>query len=161
MPTLAIFASLKKKTSMINVTNQQLEEIVEFMDAGLRVFIHKQEGELLTLPGLSQMEYADMEDYQEEMDEIEAHPDDYVAIEEMDSEDSFQIMSDYVDELGDRHKIKGALLAALDGPRPFRAFLDLIESSPLKDEWFTYKLNKIKERVLTQLKQADGSVEEE
>lgn len=80
-------------------------------------------------------------------DDLEDNPR-YLPIEAMASHDAFQIMEDFVDELGDSPEAE-ALQAALNGRKPFRCFKDaLLDYPELRDRWFAFeetRLNRLAE----------------
>jgi hypothetical protein len=67
----------------------------------------------------------------------------YLPIEAIASHDAFQIMEDFVDELGDSQEA-GALQAALNGRKPFRRFKDaLLDYPELRDRWFAFEETRL------------------
>jgi uncharacterized protein UPF0158 len=66
-------------------------------------------------------------------------PNRYVPIEQIPSNDAFQFMSDFADEVAD-WRIRDVLQRALRGNRPFRRFKDEINCFPEERErWFAYE----------------------
>jgi hypothetical protein len=80
-------------------------------------------------------------------DDLEDNPR-YRQIEAIAPHDAFQIMEDFVDELGDSPATE-ALQAALNGRKPFRRFKDaLLDYPELRDRWFAFeetRLNRLAE----------------
>lgn len=75
-------------------------------------------------------------------DDLEDNPR-YLPIEAMASHDAFQIMEDFVDELGDIPEAE-ALQAALNGRKPFRRFKDaLLDYPELRDRWFAFEETRL------------------
>lgn len=75
-------------------------------------------------------------------DDLEDNPR-YLPIEAMASRDAFQIMEDFVDELGDSPEAE-ALQAALNGRKPFRRFKDaLLDYPELRDSWFAFEETRL------------------
>lgn len=67
----------------------------------------------------------------------------YLPIEAMASREKYQIMEDFVDELGDSRAAE-ALQAALNGRKPFRRFKDVLLDYPqLRDRWFAFEENRL------------------
>ena len=71
-------------------------------------------------------------------DEAWEDADRFLAIQPMDSWESFQIMEDFLDELPEGEGCR-ALSRALRLPRPFRCFKDTLMDFPsLRERWFKY-----------------------
>lgn len=80
-------------------------------------------------------------------DDLEDNPR-YLLIEAIASHDAYQIMEDFVDELGDSPEAS-ILQAAIDGRKPFRRFKDaLLDYPELRVRWFAFeetRLNRLAE----------------
>jgi hypothetical protein len=75
-------------------------------------------------------------------DDLEDNPR-YLLIEAIASHNAFQIMEDFVDELGDS-PVAEALQAALNGRKPFRRFKDaLLDYPELRDHWFAFEETRL------------------
>ncbi|MGZ5071433.1 MAG: UPF0158 family protein [Methylobacter sp.] len=67
----------------------------------------------------------------------------YLLIDPLDSYESFQIMEDFVDSLGDT-KDAGRLRNTLNRRKPFRQFKDTLhEHTDLSDEWYTFEQKEL------------------
>jgi hypothetical protein len=63
----------------------------------------------------------------------------YVPIEQIPTNEAFQFMADFADEIADS-RIRAVLQRALQGKRPFRRFKDSLNSFPNERErWFKYE----------------------
>ena len=100
-------------------------------------FLDKETGEL----------WLNNDDVDEVPDDLEDNPR-YLPIEAMASHNAFQIMEDFVDELGDNPEAV-VLQAALNDRKPFRHFKDALLNYPeLRDRWFAFeetRLNRLAE----------------
>ncbi|MDI1278122.1 UPF0158 family protein [Methylobacter sp.] len=68
----------------------------------------------------------------------------YRLIDSLASHESFQIMEDFVDELGDT-KEAGKLRDALNRRKPFRQFNDTLhEHTNLSDAWYAFEQQELK-----------------
>lgn len=103
---------------MFTFTKEQLINIAEDLDIGLRVFYHKKTGTLLQIPG-NNMYGVQME---EEEEELENNFSDYTELRTMESRDSFGIMEDFAEQLSDNNPLKHRLFTALSRNRPFARF---------------------------------------
>ncbi len=76
-------------------------------------------------------------------DDLEDDPR-YHLINPLDSHESFQIMEDFVDSLGDT-KEAAKLQAALNRSKPFRQFKDTLhEHTDLSDVWYAFEQQELK-----------------
>jgi hypothetical protein len=67
----------------------------------------------------------------------------YLLIDPLDSHESFQIMEDFVDSLGDTQDA-GRLRDALNRRKPFRQFKDTLhEHTDLSDAWYAFEQKEL------------------
>jgi peroxiredoxin len=70
----------------------------------------------------------------------------------MESHDSFEIMTDFVDTLSDSDKLKVRLMDALNKKNPFREFKYVIDNSGnYRQKWFDFKNERIQKWVIDRL----------
>jgi hypothetical protein len=75
-------------------------------------------------------------------DDMEDNPR-YLSIDPVLSHESFQIMEDFVDDLGDTEEA-GHLRDALNRPKPFRRFKDtLLDFPELREAWFAFEQKEL------------------
>ncbi|MVM42191.1 hypothetical protein GO730_38410 [Spirosoma sp. HMF3257] len=131
------------------LSDEQLKKVVEELETGMNCYLHRQIGEVIAFPDPDQ--FPDTDDWQQEMDEIETRPDDYLEITSMSSRESFQIMERFISEV-DSPAFRNRLLYALDQPKPFRRFKQLIdESSEYRQGWFAFRESQTIEWLREQL----------
>jgi hypothetical protein len=118
------------------LSDEQLKKVVDELETGMKCYLHQQTGELIAFPDPDQ--FPDTDDWQQEMDEIEANPDNYLEITPMSSRESFRIMKQFVDTI-DSQAFRNRLLYALDQPKPFRRFKQLIDESEYRQHWFPFR----------------------
>jgi hypothetical protein len=123
---------------MIKLTDKQIKDIAENLGAGLRCFYHKKTGELKTVLNLDSWMGADEELWEEDLKEIEDNWDDYVEFEAMESRDAFIVMNDFIDTVEDQD-FQERLTQAINRRKPFRNFMDLIDSGDYRQKWFDFK----------------------
>lgn len=77
-----------------------------------------------------------------DLGELDADPRDdkrFVRVDTIDSSESFRIMADFIDQLGDR-RLAQALARALEQRKPFRRFKDeLARHSAQREAWFVFE----------------------
>ena len=129
-----------------------VNEIVQQLDCGFRVFVHKKTEKLVCFPDRENEIYIEGNEWDEEMKEIEEHSDDYHEIEKCSSNKSFRFMEDFAQEEVKDPTMQNLLLQALNNNKPFRRFRDLIDySGEYREKWFAYKLKRESEYVEEQL----------
>jgi hypothetical protein len=133
---------------MTKLTKEQIKEIAEQLDCGLRCFWNKKNGELLFIP--NKVNYPDIETeaWSDEIEKLENNFDDYKEIDQLESKDSFEIMVDFVASLNNSTQLKSKLINALNMKKPFREFKFVIDnSSKYKQQWFDFKNQKLQKWV--------------
>lgn len=134
------------------LSDEQLKKVVDELETGMKCYLHRQTSELIAFPDPDQ--FPDADDWQQEMDEIEAHPDDYLEITPMSSRESFRVMERFVDTI-DSQAFHNRLLYALDQPKPFRRFKQLIDESEYRQQWFSFRESETIKWLREQLALAD------
>lgn len=90
----------------------------------------------------------DPEVTQEESAAIDADPDRYVAVDNLSSHDSFQIMRDFVESLSDT-RAAAALDRALSERKPFRRFKDTAARfGKVYDDWHAFHNAQVRKRAI-------------
>jgi len=125
---------------LIELTEKQIEDIADFLDCGLTCLYNKKTKELITIT-----EFDDSTN----PDEIEW--DDIIEFERMNSNDSFELMADFVEQLNDSY-LKEKLIAILNNSKPFKNFKTQIDNSgEYRQKWFDFKNKKYINYVKSQI----------
>ena len=133
---------------MIPLTKELIKEIAEQLDCGFRCFIHKETGELITLPDENHHSGMDMELWAEDMEKVDENFGDYLVVDPPESSDSFRIMEAFVDSLPESESLRKRLIYALNQRKPFRQFKSILDDSgPFRQKWFDFKERKLQEWV--------------
>lgn len=144
----------------IKLTEQQIAEIAEYLDAGMTCHYNLKTGKIIFVPDFNHMLYADENDWREELDELDENWDDYFTFEPMTSRESFLVMADFIDTVDDR-KLQDRLVNALNRRRPFRNFKwEIDNSGPYRQMWFDYKEKRYIEAVKKQIERHNRRPEE-
>jgi len=123
----------------MKLTENQIEEIADNLDCGMRCFYNLTTGDIRTLLNFDNWIGADEELWEEESREIEENWDDYFEFEGFETRESFRIMADFAERIDDL-KLQEKLINALNRPKPFRNFKWLIDNSgEYRQQWFDYK----------------------
>jgi len=125
----------------MELTEKQIDHIQQFLDSGMKCYVHKETGEIIDLLDFDDIydtdEYEELE--AENLKKIEDNKDDYVEIEKMSSREGFQVMESFVDVVSNRN-IKERLIRALSGRKPFSNFKHQVDNSgDVREKWFAHK----------------------
>ena len=135
----------------MNLSDQQIIEIADNLDAGLNCYFNLKTGEIKTILNFDSWQGADEEPWEEEIDEIEENWPDYFQFEGMESHDSFRLMSDFIDTIDDQ-KLSNRLINALNKRKPFQNFKwEIDNSGEYRQHWFDYKKLRYIEWVKDQI----------
>ncbi len=120
-------------------TGVQIKSIAGEIDAGLTAYFHKQNGEVISIPkeldGFDGLE----DEWQDELNKVEADEEAYIVVEPMTSIDSFRIMEKFARLIDDR-VLQDRLFAALSKRKPFQGFKFIIDNTEhYRQKWFDFK----------------------
>jgi len=130
--------------------NTVIGEIAGSIDAGLVCYLNPDTLELDEIPNellFDSVEYEEITG--ESMDEWESKHQKWqkcITIEPLDSNESFQIMEKFTDQL-EVSKLKTQLINALNNRKPFAHFKRIIDDSDSRDDWFSFKNLYLKNHV--------------
>lgn len=147
---------------MIKLTEEQISDIAQDLEAGLKCFIHKVTGEVKTLPDeLNGNMEIDEELWQDVIDEIDNDEENFIVIEGMDSRESYMLMEKFIDTLEDK-QIAARLSNAINVPKPFHTFrYELNYSDEYLKKWYAFKSQQMIEWVKKHLLLNSGNENEE
>ncbi|MBK7160226.1 MAG: hypothetical protein IPH77_17250 [Ignavibacteria bacterium] len=147
---------------MIKLTEEQISDIAQDLEAGLKCFIHKVTGEVKTLPDeLNGNMEIDEELWQDVIDEIDNDEENFIVIEGMDSRESYMLMEKFIDTLEDK-QIIARLTNAINVPKPFHTFrYELNYSDEYLQKWYAFKSQQMIEWVKKHLLLNSGNENEE
>jgi len=141
----------------MNITTDIIKEIAEQLDCGFRVFIHKTTGQQLFVPDENNLTDSDFDPWKEELERLENNFNDYYEIEKWSSNEAFELMSEYAEQVLDE-KLQSRLFEALRKNKPFRAFNFVIDNSEnFRQNWFKFKAKgqqDFVEKQINRLKQS-------
>ena len=133
----------------MRLTVKQIVEIAQDLEAGMKIFINRENLEIRTILDWDDM-YGDNGIWQEELEKIQYEWAEYVVITKMESSEAFEIMEAFVDEVQDK-RLHEDLVKILNRRSPFANFKAEVESSLYRQEWFDFRLNKFIDYVKDQL----------
>jgi hypothetical protein len=145
---------------MIKLTKDQIKEIAEELDCGMRCYINKETGEIKTVLNFESWQTVDREPWEDVLNDLEENWDKYVEIDRMESHASFEIMADFAESV-DR-ELRDSLINALNRKHPFQNFKWVVDNSgPYREKWFDFKNHRLIEWVKDQLEVLDFEHENE
>jgi len=124
---------------MIKLTKENIKEIADQLDVGMKCYINKETGEIVTVLDFDSWPTGDTEPWEDVLNELEENWDKYVEMERMKSHESFEIMAEFA-EMVDDNDLQNRLIMALNKKHPFQNFKRHIDNSgPYRQRWFDYK----------------------
>lgn len=135
----------------MDLTDVQIREIADDLESGMKCYYNRLTGDIKTIIDFEKWADADREFWEEDLEEIETHFDDFYVFDNLSTSDSFDIMTDFVDVISDT-KIKSKLINALNKPKPFSNFKRAIDDSgEYRQQWFEFKASRYIEWVQGQI----------
>lgn len=137
----------------IELTDQQIKEIADELDNGMKVFLNKETKEIKKIFDAEDNIYEDDTEREEQLREIESDFDKYLVFEKMSSGESYNVMKEFIDTVKDK-ELRKNLDLGLSLSNPFRNFMDIIDGAGnYKQLWFEFKNLKSIEYVKDKLDQ--------
>ena len=132
------------------MTEKEIDEIAENLIAVLTSYINRDSNEIIAIPDID--EFSDTyEFWADQIKEIEENHDRYIAIEKMDSRDSFRIMERFTEYISNG-ALREKLLTALAKRKPFRNFkFEIDNAGPFRQKWFDFQKEQVVKWVKDQL----------
>ena len=120
-------------------TKENIKEIADQLDCGFRAFINKTTGQLLFVPDENNYPEIDLDSWHEELEQLENNVKDYYEIDKWTSNEAFEIMNDFANQLTENN-LQSQLINALRKNKPFREFKFVIDNSgDFRQQWFDFK----------------------
>jgi len=146
---------------MINLTQDQIKEIAEELDCGMRCYVNKETGIIKSTPDFDSSLTGDTELWADVLNELDENWDKYIEIERMESHESFDVMADFAESV-DSKELRDSLINALNKKHPFRNFKWVVDNSgPYRQKWFDFKNQRLIEWVKDQLEVLDFNHDDE
>lgn len=136
----------------MKLTDEQIKEIAEEVDCGLRCFYNLKTGKILSCPDFDGQWYGDdTELWQDTLDELENNSENYFEFEGMQSYESYEVMADFAETVDDE-ELQEKLFRALNNRKPFQNFKwEVDNSGEYRQKWFDFKNAKMIEFVKKQI----------
>jgi hypothetical protein len=135
------------------ISSDTIKEIAEQLDCGFRAFMHKHNHEMIFIPNEDDLPGIDMEMWEEVLEKLDAHFEDYHEIEKWSSRYAFNIMAEFTALPTLSQKVKNKLIKALNHKGPFRHFkFEIDQLNSERQEWFDFKNKCQEDYVLEQIR---------
>jgi hypothetical protein len=122
------------------VTPGVIKPIAEQLDIGCRVFLHRSSGAICTF--VDRENFMDLDDGSEAiLQQFMKHESaGYVEVERWSTQEAFEMMADFAEQIEGEPVLQQRLTAALNKPKPFRNFKFVIDNAgPPRQQWFAFK----------------------
>ncbi len=120
-------------------TTEQIREIADYLECGMRCFFHLETGEIRTLLNPDNWPGADDDLWDDENGEIDEESDEFFEFSGYDTSESFELMAEFAANVDDEG-LQAQLEHALDRSKPFRNFRAVIDASgKYREQWFAYR----------------------
>jgi len=124
---------------MISLTKDQINEIAEQLDCGMRCYIKKETGEIKTVLNFESWQTDDREPWKDVLNELDKNWDKYIEIERMETHEAFNLMVDFAESV-DSSELRNSLINALNKKHPFQNFKWIVDNSgSYRQRWFDFK----------------------
>ena len=135
----------------IELTDEQIKSIAESLDRGMKVYLHTETHEIKPLVDFENNIYAEEEEWEDDLKEIEEDIDNFLLFEKMSSGESYRIMEEFVETVKNK-ELKNNLELGLSLSNPFQNFRDILErNQDYKEMWLEFKYEKYVDYILAKL----------
>ncbi len=140
---------------MVSLTQDQIKQIAEELDCGMRCYVNKETGEIVSVLDFESWQTDNRGPWEDVLNELEENWDKYLEIERMESYESFKIMAGFAESV-DNRELRDSLINALNRKHPFQNFKWIVDNSgPYRQKWFDFKNQRLIEWVKGQLENSD------
>ena len=141
----------------MKIPTEMLNEIADNLEMGFTCYFNKDTSQLIAIPGEVDL-YLDEDDdlyefepWYEDAKIIKGSPDSFIQVEAIPTNESFQIMEDFIETVGDEN-LQQKLLRAIQMRKPFAHFKEEIHyAGEERERWFAFKRERMIEYVKEQL----------
>jgi hypothetical protein len=146
---------------MIRITKEQIKEIADQLDCGMKCYIDKETGIIKSVPDFDSWQTGDTELWEDVLNELDENWGNYLEIERMESHISFDVMVEFAEDV-DSRELHDTLINVLNRKHPFGNFKWVIDNSgPYRQKWFDFKTQSLKDWVIAQLEGANIAHDDE
>ncbi|MEM7655625.1 MAG: UPF0158 family protein [Bacteroidota bacterium] len=136
----------------LEMDDPSLRNIQEEVSSGFRVFVHKQDFSVQSIPDEMNLSmYGETEPWEEAIAEIETNRDHYIEIPPISSRHGFEIRERFAESISQDPTFQGRLFKALERKKPFRNFRYEVDDSSYLQDWYDFESAERELYVLKQL----------
>jgi hypothetical protein len=136
---------------MIKISKELIKEIASELECGMICYYNKNTQEIKTVLDFNGSALADMEFWEDIIQEVENNEKDYIQFVPMDSRESYEVMEDFIVTV-DEENLRRELINALEKKKPFQNFKSIIDNSGVyRQKWFDFKTQQYIKYVEDQL----------
>lgn len=133
---------------MIELDDTKIKTIADELDSGFTCYVHKDTGNLISIPNESNHDEMDLDAWKDDIRKIKSARKSYYIIEPLDSSENFEIMKSFAEIEVKSPAIQERLVNALSHKHPFRQFkYEIDNSGEWRKKWFNFKTKELKEYV--------------
>lgn len=145
---------------MANSYENIIKEIAENMDFGADVYYNPKTKEVVSIPNtldvFGEEEFDEL--FNEDLEKIAEHENDFIKFEAVKSGVSFKIMERFVEQMTDV-VFQSQLESRLYNKKPFQGFKNAIDNSDYRQSWFDFKQSELEKIVADRLEEENpGSI---
>lgn len=133
-----------------------INKIAEEIDSGMTCFINPKTLEMVIVPG-DMLDggsfFGDTGIFDEDLEKIDTEWERFTRVDPLDSHTGFSIMERFIDEIDEDEVMANKLVNALNRPKPFRNFKNIVEISEYRQKWFDFKHQATEEYVKKELRE--------
>ncbi len=127
---------------MIKLTKNQIREIYQELDCGMRCFFDPDKKVLISLPDIDTHLYVENQMWEEIKTDQDLNLGKLIEFKKLPCSMSYELMIEFTDTIGDKW-LQECLLDVLDKQKPIRNFMFLIDNSTeYRMKWFEFKEKK-------------------
>jgi len=113
---------------MVSLTQDQIKQIAEELDCGMRCYVNKEKGEIVSVMDFESWQTDNRGPWEDVLNELEENWDKYLEIERMESYESFKITAGFAESV-DNRELRDSLINAFNRKHPFQNFKWIIDNS--------------------------------
>ncbi len=140
----------------MKIPSELIHEIAQELEAGMKVFLNKDNLEIKSVPDWDDME---IDPWEEDLDEIDKKWNNFMEFTKMESREAYKVMEYFIGEVEDERFCEG-LVRILNRKSPFANFKAEVETSPYRQKWFDFKQTKYEEYVKAIIEAEEFEAEE-
>ena len=133
----------------MNISEKIIRSIADELDVGCTYFVNTDTGEYVPVMNDGMFAQFNIED-SDDIEKIDSW-EHFIRIDKPDSNEFFNIMERFVNEVIPEGKLKERFWKALSKSHPFRNFNEIVHNSDFRESWFAFKQEALEKYVRREL----------